>query len=101
MRGGGVTQNLSGPCDGCGSRGSPLKDVEDVLPGFHTVCTSFSLVFFFGLKFSMISSIFLLHPTERTPHSPPTSMSIACSFPPRPVPPHFLVKLFIDAWDPS
>lgn len=33
-----------------GVGGSPLKDVEDVLPGFHTVCTSFSLVclvFFF------------------------------------------------------
>lgn len=30
-----------------GVGGSPPKDMEDVLPGFHTVCTSFALVFLF------------------------------------------------------
>ena len=100
MRGGGVTQNLSGQCDGCGSRGKPTQE-RGGRPSRFPQSAPASHWFFFGLKFSMISSIFLLHPTERTPHSPRTSMSIACSFPPRPVPPHFPVKLFIDAWDPS
>ena len=35
-----------------GVGGSPPKDMEDVLPGFHTVCTSFALVFFWSKIFS-------------------------------------------------
>ena len=50
-----------------GVGGGPPKDTEDVLPGFHTFCTSFSLAFFFffGLKFSAMSSIFLLLPNRK------------------------------------
>ena len=36
----------------------PPKDMEDVLPGFHTICTSFSPAFFFWSK--IFSGIFHL-----------------------------------------